>query len=695
MRRKLLLPLFAGVSGMLYAQMPADTILHLQNIEVQGVRFAGLSDRQGMRFLDVNHNLSSAPQNTADALRQLPSVITDIEGGITFRGSNQPGILINGIPYGLLEEYSGDVLIQLPALFFEQLAVGATPRIDWVPDGNAGVVNLSPRIYTAADSPLQVTLGGGWHERYNAGAVLNLHPGKWSINAKYNYRKEYRYRSFSKVTTTPKNRQEMHNNGCARPDVHMAYLQLGYAFSNKDEVSAKGIYHVMDYFRHGRINNQVFNPKGEQMKHVIRNRYNDQKQESYGAEASWTHQFSDSQRLITTFNYNRFTYDEDNDYKNENPKTGAIAAEDNLFVDKSKNLYYWQVAYEADFDGWQLNAGYTGRSRHEDYETHAAVKGEQGFAENKAKSYLYDYDRRLHLLYAGLSKQWGALQAEVGAQAELSHTNMTLVGGSTTNVDSNIQPTNSFHLYPRTRFSYQFDKQQQMQLSYQQRVIRPTGSLLAPFKDTSDATHVFQGNPDLKDELIHQVELSYHFSTPQFRLSPALYYRNRANRIMEVAKPEVDDNYWLYQNVDHSQTVGIDLSANWNPCHIVTIGFSGDLYHDEIDGHSIGYDMKKGMTCWDVKGNVNLAITPTTQLQVDGFYVSDQLTAQGDIKHRYSVNAGLSQHLLQRKLCVNLSVNNLFDSLEEVTTINTSTMQLTQKRNRDARVAWLTLTYSL
>ena len=127
----------------------------------------------------------------------------------------------------------------------------------------------------------------------------------------------------------------------------------------------------------------------------------------------------------------------------------------------------------------------------------------------------------------------------------------------------------------------------------------------------------------------------------------------------------------------------------------MTIGFSGDLYHDEIDGHSIGYDMKKGMTCWDVKGNVNLAITPTTQLQVDGFYVSDQLTAQGDIKHRYSVNAGLSQHLLQRKLCVNLSVNNLFDSLEEVTTINTPTMQLTQKRNRDARVAWLTLTYSL
>ena len=86
---------------------------------------------------------------------------------------------------------------------------------------------------------------------------------------------------------------------------------------------------------------------------------------------------------------------------------------------------------------------------------------------------------------------------------------------------------------------------------------------------------------------------------------------------------------------------------------------------------------------------------PDHKFPVDGFYVSDQLTPQGKIKHHYSVNAGLSQYLLQRKLCVNLSINNIFDSLEEVTIIDSSAMQMTQKRNRDAQVAWLTLTYAL
>ena len=50
---------------------------------------------------------------------------------------------------------------------------------------------------------------------------------------------------------------------------------------------------------------------------------------------------------------------------------------------------------------------------------------------------------------------------------------------------------------------------------------------------------------------------------------------------------------------------------------------------------------------------------------------------------------------MNRKLRANLSVNNLFDSLGETTIIDTEKLQMTQVRDRDARVAWLTLTYSL
>ena len=702
MRKILLLPLTVLLAMPAFSQAPADTTLAIQGIEVQGAPFAGLSERGGTRFLRVDNNLSSVTNTTADAFRQLPSVLTDIEGTVFYRGSSRAGMLIGGVPYGLLEEYSGDVLIQLPAMFFNQVALGAFPPVTAVPDGEAGTINLEPRVYGEADSPLRVTLGAGWHERYNAGAALSLHPGRFHINAKYNYRKEYRERAFSKSTTTPKNRTEMDNNAAARPDVHVADLRVDYDLSPKDRLSVHGLYHLMDYSRYGRINNQVFNPKGEPMKHVIRNRYNDQRQDAYGAEARWEHRIADNQSFHALFNYNNFSYDEDNDFKNENPQNGSIVAEDNQFIDQDKRAYYWTLGYRLFAGGWDFRAGYIGRARDEDYVTTVADKKEGGFALNEDKSYVYMYNRYLNLLYADATRRWGAWGAEIGLQAEFSHSSMKDFNLTDMTGDYWSEPRRGggdhsrFHLYPRARVTYELaDGDHFFSLGYQPRVIRPTGAYLCSFVDNSDATHITQGNPDLKDEFIHQVELAYRFSAPRFRLTPAVYYRNRSNRVVEVAGQVDDETVWRRENVGHSQTVGADLSGSWNPTRILTIGFSGDVYRNEIDGRTIGYGQKKSLVCWDLKGNVNISVTPTTDLQLDGFYVSDQLTPQGKIKSRYSVNAGISQYFLNRKLCANLSINNIFDSLEETTIIDTPDLRMIQRRDRDARVAWLTLTYCL
>ena len=129
MRQILLLPLAALLAMPVFSQTPADTTLTIRNIELQGTRFAGLSERGGMKILRVDNNLSSVTNTAADAFRQLPSVITDMEGAVTYRGSGNVGMLVDGVPYGLLEEYSGDVLIQLPALFFNQISLGAFLRL--------------------------------------------------------------------------------------------------------------------------------------------------------------------------------------------------------------------------------------------------------------------------------------------------------------------------------------------------------------------------------------------------------------------------------------------------------------------------------------------------------------------------------------------------------------------------------------
>lgn len=203
------------------------------------------------------------------------------------------------------------------------------------------------------------------------------------------------------------------------------------------------------------------------------------------------------------------------------------------------------------------------------------------------------------------------------------------------------------------------------------------------------------GNPSLQDEFIHTLELNWQLALPNFRMTPAIYYRNRQNRIVEVATQVDEETLWQKNNTGTSQTVGADLSLRWQPVRFLDLGLAGDVFRDEIDGRTIGYDINKSLWCWDVKGNLAIHITPTTELQIDGFYISDQLTVQGKIKSHYTVNAGLSQYFANRKWCAQISINNIFDSLEETTLIDTDQLQLVQKRNRDPRVAWVTLTYTL
>ena len=696
-RNLLIIPVVALFGHALSAQNPVDMNLLLQNVEIQGKRFSGLNGGEVKR-LQVDKNLSSVTGTVSEAFRQMPSLVTDIEGGVTYRGSSKAGMLINGIPYGLLEEYSGDVLIQLPALFFNRISMSALPGISLVPDGDAGVLNLSSANYTKSDSPLTVTLGAGLQERYNVGAVVNLHPGKFHIVGKYNYRKEYRERSFDKTTWTEAGTTLMNNNAKARPDVHLADLSVGYDLTSNDLLTVYGLYHLMDYSRYGGINNKVLNPDGTVKNQMTRHRYNDQRQDAYAVEARWNHRFANPlDQLSVTFNYNDFSYDEDNQYENEKPGTGNILKKDNMFANQDKHNYYLSAAFSKLFtNDWYFKVGYIGRIKDEKYrtETNDISLDDDIWTPVDNKTYDYSFNRNTHLLYASVDKRWNRFSAEAGLQAEINaqefKTYVPEVDKSETS-DSERSHTR-FHLYPRVKLSLQTSKSSSLSLSYLQRVIRPYGADLNPFIQYGDPTHLTQGNPDLKDEFIHSLELSYLLVADRFRFSPAIYYRNKSNRIMEVVN---DESVWQKENIGHSQSFGFELSGNWNPIRILNIGFSGNVYKDEIDGRTVGYDEKKSMVCTDWKGSVSIAITPTTEFQLDGFFISDQLTPQGKIKSHSSVNAGLSQYFMNRKLRANLSINNIFDGLEETTIIDTSKMHMEQIRNRDARVTWLTLTYSL
>ena len=162
----------------LSAQFTTDTVLTIQNINIQGQYFTTINSGS-IKQLNTSSNISSNLGTTSDIIRQLPSVNTDIEGSIIFRGSSKSVQLIRGVPYGFLEEQSGDILIQLPASFFSQITVLSQPDLSFLPDGESGVFSYTSIPEYKTSSSLNLTLGGGSNKRYTAGIKATVTPGKW------------------------------------------------------------------------------------------------------------------------------------------------------------------------------------------------------------------------------------------------------------------------------------------------------------------------------------------------------------------------------------------------------------------------------------------------------------------------------------------------------------------------------------
>lgn len=673
----------------LSAQFITDTVLTLQNIEIQGQRFP-IINSGSVKQLSVQENITGGLGSASDVLRQLPAVTSDIEGTTYFRGSTKTTQLISGIPYGFMEEQGGDLLIQLPAFFFKRITLLPQPDLSFIPDGESGILSFSTSPVIKESIPFQIIVGAGLKERYTAGAHLNLNPGRWQIAANYNYRREYRERSFYKLTNNATGSTEMNNNATARPNVHVTDLSIGYSITKQDFLSVYSLYQHMGYNRYGGINNIKKNAAGDILNKIIRHRYNKQEQEAYAIEGSWRHLFEKEGQMTVRFNYNNFLYDEDNHYENEQPSSKQIVAQDNLGVVQNKHNYFLTAAFSKPLgDNYTLKAGYIGRIQNDQYTAVAENLTNGNWIPNASKSTDFSFTRYINLAYSSLQKKMGALFVETGLQAE--HTFQEI---STTSPAMSPK-RNQIYLYPKATLKYLTSNAGNFSLGYQQRTNRPLSLDLNPFTDRTDATYIKQGNPDLKAELIHLVELSYSIGKSTYSATSTLYYRHKTNRIMDIAAQVNNDIIWTKQNLGNSNTYGFEVSVNWQPLRWFNAGASADIYRDEIDGRSIGYDAQKKMNCFLTKANIQIKLSPTTLLQGDGFYISDQLTAQGEIKSRYSVNAGIAQYLADRKLKATLSITNLFDSLKETTVISTGAFQQTQIRNRDACVSWLTLTYNL
>ncbi|WP_262423443.1 TonB-dependent receptor plug domain-containing protein [Brevundimonas denitrificans] len=116
------------------------------------------------------NDLQATTGSLADALRNIPSVDVDPQGGVSLRGDSNVTILVDGRPSGILSGPGrAQALLQLPADQYARIEVMTNPSAAYSPEGSGGVINLitrptAPRAGVQSTGSVRLNVGddGRW-----------------------------------------------------------------------------------------------------------------------------------------------------------------------------------------------------------------------------------------------------------------------------------------------------------------------------------------------------------------------------------------------------------------------------------------------------------------------------------------------------------------------------------------------------
>jgi hypothetical protein len=655
-----------------------------------------IAEKKSARSLSVFKalNINSIPAVTAfsaaSALQQIPSLSSDIEGNLRLRGSNKVTLLFEGVPITLFEENRSDLLIQMPVgLFSSVLLFNMLPTAS-ICEGEAGAVDFIFSPDFNDKSILKATIAKGSDNRYNASVLAGSKTGKFRWQAGYDFRQEYRYRAYDKTTVDKTGTARMNNAATAKPRTHLAMFNAQYLLSPSDFINFNVLFETMSYSRLGNINNTKTNTSGVVVANVLRQRNNTEKQTGNSEGLNWKHIWKDQKASFEALvNYDDFNYDQGNNFTNKNPKTGAVLAQDRLFINQNKHQWFGSAKLTKIWDnGLSGQLGYIGQWHKDNYSASDDDLISSAWVHNDKKSTEYELTKNLQTGFAELTyqkKQWKYL---LGVQLQVDNRNE----GKAQNTNQTSE-ANSY-LLPHVEINWQQSPFSSWAIRYQERVNRPLISDLNSFTDNSDATYVHQGNPSLENELAHVAEISNTCRVRNLTLNPVFFYRYRNHQIIDIATLQNSTTVWTKENTNHAQDVGLEMNLTWKPFNFITADASTTGYHYEIDGTRQGYGIK-GKYSVDAKGRIKVKLPLALEWEVYGYYTDRQLTVQGEIAALGSVGSTLSYSCLKKHLDVAFTIDNIFNSLEEKTTFNTMGTQQTIYRNRDARTLWLNVSYKI
>jgi len=315
---------------------------------------------------------------------------------------------------------------------------------------------------------------------------------------------------------------------------------------------------------------------------------------------------------------------------------------------------------------------------------------------NPLASNIFDFNEQINAVYGILNSYSGSEENpkwkyNLGLRAENVSNN-----GATQN-NSDRFNNDYLKLFPSGSIQLNLKSGESLKFGYSKRINRPDLDDLNPFIDITDALNPHGGNPYLKPEIIHIVELNYNKEWNNSSLSGNVFYRNANNTIRQYAILQDNGVVLLQpQNIGNTVTYGLETIFSFKPISFYDANISVTAFEQNINADNLAQvqDIVSSAFSWYGKMINNFTPWKGGKLQVIGNYNSAVATPQGKRIPIYNVDMGFQQKLGKGNARLGLVVTDMFNTLESGYKNNTLLFRNNRTSKSDTRALMLTFAYT-
>lgn len=661
------------------------------------------------KVFSVDQILAAAGGSASDLLENIPSVEVTTDGEISLRGNSSVEVWINGKASGLTTDNRAEILQQIPAESIERIEVIDNPSAKYSPEGSAGIINIVLKRDRKGGYYGSLRAGANIHGGWNTSGNINYSSGVFDAFANLGYRRR-RNNGGSKSEQHYKQTNEYQNyesDNTNKGGGLFARLGLTWHFTKNDDLSLGGM------TLQGKHDNLTTTPyhygtigATTDSYQMFRRNSGDGKMHMYHAEMGYEHRFSDTHKLTAHAEYNRWMSDNDNIYQ-DSVWYVDVPHQHTTYSYQYRPMHVRNRSWEVKLDyenqiseHFKLEAGYNGRWSHEN------TPQESWMADNWEGTHLMEdelyynrfiYSMDTHALYATVNTKIGKLGVMAGLRGEYWKVNTESYDYAQehgTAAKEAPYKKDFFKLFPSLFLNYELTESAQLQLNYTYRLRRPWGGQLNSFRNTSDASMVSFGNPELTPEYTHSISLNFLKTWQEHTLSISTYYRPTTDVMQRIRYQNAEDGmmYMTTMNLTKRQSLGVELIGKNKLFRILDLTTTVNGYYNKLDGFSYVID---GQTVtgesdksfsWDARMLASLILPYDISLQLTGNYRSRGVITQGYRKPNASLDLGFRKNFFNKTIAVAINWRDVFNTRHWENYTESETFWRHQKNWRDPNV---------